>query len=39
VAQLLALFKIGNVLSEAGGVHLLALVRVLDLINCGIFHL
>jgi len=39
VARLLALFKIGNVLSEAGGIHWLALVGVLDLINGGRFHL
>ena len=39
VVRLLALFKIRNVLSEAGGVHQLALVRVLDPINGGTFHL
>jgi len=39
MAQLLALFKIRNVLSEAAGVHWRALVRVLDLINGGKFHL
>jgi len=39
VARLLALFKIRNVLSEATGVHRLALVRVLDRINSGRFHL
>jgi len=39
VARVLALFKIGNVLSEAPGVHRLALVRVLDPINSGRFHL
>jgi hypothetical protein len=39
VARLLALFKIRNVLSEAAGVHRLALVRVLDPINGGRFHL
>jgi len=39
VAPLLALFLKRYVLSEAAGVHWLALVRVLDLINCGRFHL
>jgi len=39
VARLLALFKITNVLSEATAVHRLALVRVLDQIHGGIFHL
>jgi len=39
VAQLLALFKIRNVLSEVAGVHRLALVGVLNLINGGRFHL
>ena len=39
VAQLLALFKIRNVFSEAPGVRRLALLRVLDLINSGRFHL
>jgi len=39
VARLLALFKIRYVLSEARGVHRLALVRVLDPINGGRFHL
>ena len=38
VAQLLALFKIRNVLSEAAGVHQLTLVRVLELINGDRFH-
>jgi len=39
VAQLLALFKIRNVFSEAAGVRRLALLRVLDQINSGRFHL
>ena len=39
VAQLLALFKIRNVFSEAAGVRRLALLRVLDPINSGRFHL
>jgi len=39
VARLLTLFKIRNVLSEAAGVHRLALVRVLNPINSGRFHL
>jgi len=39
VAQLLALFKIRNVFSEAAGVRRLALLRVLDAINSGRFHL
>jgi len=39
VGRLLALFKIRNVLSEAAGVHRLALVHVLDSINGGRFHL
>jgi len=37
--RLLALFKKRNVLCEAAGVHQLALVRVLDPINGGRFHL
>ena len=37
--RLLALFKIRNVLSEVAGVHRLALVRVLDVINRVRFHL
>ena len=39
VAQLLALFKIRNVFGEAAGVRRLALLRVLELINSGRFHL
>jgi len=39
VAQLSALFKIRNGLSQAAGVHQLALVRILDPINSGQFHL
>jgi len=39
VTQLLALFKIRNILSEAAAVHRLALVRILDLINSGRFHI
>jgi len=39
VAQLLALFKIRNVFSEAASVRRLALLRVLDPINSGRFHL
>jgi len=39
MARLLPLFKIRNVLSEVTGVHWLALVRVLDPINSGRFHL
>jgi len=39
MAQLLALFKIRNVPSEAAGVPQLTLVRVLDLINSGRFQL
>jgi len=39
VAQLLALFKISNVFSEAAGVRRLALLRVLDPIDSGRFHL
>jgi len=39
VARLLALFKIRNILSEAAAVHRLALVRILDPINGGRFHI
>jgi len=39
VARLLALFKIRQVRSEEAGVHQLALVRILDPINGGRFHL
>ena len=39
MARLLALFKIGIILSEAGAVHLLALVCILDLANSGRFHI
>ena len=39
VAQLLAFFKIRNVFCEAAGVRHLALLRVLDPINSGRFHL
>jgi len=39
VAQLLALFKIRNVFSEAAGVRRLALLHVLNPINSGRFHL
>ena len=39
MACLVGLFKIRNILREAGGVWLLALLRVLDLINAGRFHL
>jgi len=39
VAQLLALFKIRNVLSEAAAVHRLALVRIVDPINGSRFHI
>jgi len=39
VAQLLAVFKIGKVFSEAAGVRRLALLRVLDPLNSGRFHL
>ena len=39
MARLLELFKIRNVLSEATGVHRLALVRILDPITGGRFHL
>jgi hypothetical protein len=36
---LVGLFKIRNILSEAAGVRRLALLRVLDPINAGRFHL
>jgi len=39
VAQLLALFKIRNILSQAAAVHHLALVRILNPINRGTFHI
>jgi len=39
VARLLALFKKRNILSEAGAVNHLALVRILDPINGGRFHI
>jgi len=39
VAQLLVLFKIRNILSEAAAVHRLALVRILNPINGGKFHI
>jgi len=39
VARLLALFKIRNMLSEAAAVHRLVLVRILDPINGGRFHI
>ena len=39
VAQLPALFKIRNILSEAGAVHRLALVCILDLVNSGRFDI
>jgi len=39
VARLLALFKIRNILSEAADVHRVALVRTLDPINGGRFHI
>jgi len=39
MARLLALFKIRNILSEASAVHRLALVRILDPINGGRFHI
>ena len=38
VARLLALFKIRNILSEAGEVHRLALVRILNPVGAGRFH-
>ena len=39
MARLVGLFKIRNVLNGAAGVRRLALLRVLDLINAGRFHL
>jgi len=39
VARLVALFKIRNILSEAGAVHRLALVCILDRLNSGTFHI
>jgi len=39
VALLLALSKIRNILSEAAAVHRLVLVRILDPINGGRFHI
>jgi len=39
VAQLLALFKIKNILTEAGAVPRLALVCKLDPVNSGRFHI
>jgi len=39
VAQLPAPFKIRNMLSEAGAVHRLALVCILDPVNSGRFHI
>ena len=39
MARLLALFKIRKILSEAAAVHHVALVRILDLINGGRFHI
>jgi len=39
VARLLAPFKIRNILSEAGAVHRLALVCILDPVNSGRFHI
>ena len=38
VAQLLGLFKIRNIRSEAGGVHRLVLVQVYDPMNGGSFN-
>ena len=38
VARLLTLFKIRNVLSRAGDVHRLVLVRILDPVGAGRFH-
>jgi len=38
LAQLLAVFKIRNVLSGAGDVHRLALVHILDPVGAGGFH-
>ena len=39
MAQLLALFQIRNILSEAAAVHHLALVRILNPINGGRFYI
>jgi len=39
VARLLAPFKIRNILREAGAVHRLALVCILDPVICGRFHI
>jgi len=39
VARLPALFKIRKLLSEATAVHRLTLVRILNLINGGRFHI
>jgi len=39
VARLLALIKIQNILSEAAAVHRLALVHILDPMNCGRFDI
>jgi len=39
VARLLALFKISNILSEAGAVHRLALVCILDQVNSRRFRI
>jgi len=39
VARLLALLMIRNILSAAAAVHCLALVRILDLMNGGRFHI
>ena len=39
MAWLLALFKIRNILSEAGAVHGLALVCILNPVNSGRFHI
>jgi len=39
VARLLAPFKIRNILSETAAVHRLALVRILDPIKGGRFHI
>jgi len=39
MAQLLALFKIRNILSEAGAVHRLALVCILNPVNSGRFQI
>jgi len=39
VARLLTLFSIKNIVCEAAAVHLLALVRILNLIKSGKFHI